>query len=78
MKILIDFLKNNNFLSLLIASLLSSFQFIGHLLLALSDGNLSYDEIKVLMSSASGVQVLILFIVVYVYFKKGKVKDNNE
>lgn len=61
-----------NIFALLMASGLSLIQFAGHLFVALSDGNLSYEELKVLMSSASGVQLGLLFLVVYAYLKKGK------
>ena len=61
-----------NIFAIFTASVLSLIQFSGHLFLALSDGHLSYEELKLLMSSASGIQLGLLFLVLYVYLKKGK------
>lgn len=56
-------IKKNPFVALLLPTGLSGFSFIGNLFTALSDGQIDGNELHQLMSSADGLQTLLLMIV---------------
>lgn len=68
-----ELIKKNPFSALLLPSGLGGFNFFGNLLVAFSDGNIDGAELHNLMSSASGLETIILIIVMLAL----KQKRNN-
>jgi len=73
MKFLQDLIKNNPFTALLLPTALSGASFIGHLIVALSGDQIDWKELHDLMSSANGLETLLLMIIM-VALKKPKKK----
>lgn len=69
-----DWLKNlisaNPILSLLLPTGISSFTFFSNLLTAMSDGKIDSNEMHQLMSGASGVETIVLLLVMFVLNSK--------
>lgn len=63
MKWVKEAINKNPFLALLLPTGLGGANFIGNLLAALSDGRLDSSEISQLASSASGLETIILIII---------------
>lgn len=59
-------LESNPASIILVPSLLSAFTFFGHLVSALSDGVIDNQEFHQLMSTANGVEMVILFLIIYI------------
>ena len=72
-----ELIKNKPVAALLLPTGLGGLNFLGNLLIALSDGDLDGAEIHNLMSSASGVEMLLLIIIILV-MKKSKTDDKNK
>ena len=77
MKWISDLIKDKPIAALLVPTGLGSLNFIGNLLIALSDGDLDSIEIHNLMSSASGIETLLLVIIIIV-LKKNKKDDEQK
>lgn len=65
MNFLQDFIKSNPFTSLLVPTSLSGVTFFGNLFTALSDGQIDTEEMHQLLSSASGLQTLLLVVIMF-------------
>ena len=68
---IINYIKDNPVASLLLPSGLNGVGFFANLLIAMSDGQIDSAEMHKLMSSASGVQLIILIIVMVALSKNG-------
>lgn len=66
----IKLLSKYPILSLSVPALISLIQFIAHVIVALDDGRIDSAELHALMSSASGLQVIILGAIMIVIRKK--------
>lgn len=64
------FIKDNPVLSLLFPTLLGILTFIGNLASALSDGVIDGNEFHQLMSSSSGIETVLLLVVMVALKKK--------
>lgn len=71
-----ELIKKNPFISLLMPTGLGGFTFFGNLFAALSDGNLDSNELHQLMSSASGLETLLLLVIMFA-LKEGKDKKKK-
>lgn len=67
-----ELIKNNPFAALLLPTGLSGFAFFGHLFAALSDGNIDGTELHELLSSANGLETLLLMIIMIALKKQKK------
>lgn len=66
-----ELLKNKPLVGLVPAAGMGVLTFVGHLLIALGDGQLDGNEVHQLMSSASGLETAVLVLVILA-LKKGK------
>lgn len=67
-----NFIKNNPLISLALPTSVNFFTFFGNLAVALSDGYLDGNEVHQLISGASGVEALILLIIMMAMRDKKK------
>lgn len=58
-----ELIKKNPFAALLVPTGLSGFSFFGSLLASISDGNIDGNELHELLSSANGLETLLLVII---------------
>lgn len=72
MEWLSNFIKNNPFHALLYPVGLGSFSFFMNILAALSDGQIDGDEFHQLLSSSSGLQTVLLIVIMF------SLKSNNK
>lgn len=63
MEKLYDLIRKNHFLTMMLPTGIGFIGFVGNLLLALSDGNIDTAEYHQLMSSANGIETIILVLV---------------
>lgn len=72
MEKIIEFIKNNPILSLILPSVISGGTFFGNLLIAISDGVLDTNELHTLMSSANGFELVVLLVIMIALKSKDK------
>lgn len=69
---LMDLLRNKPHVAISVPAVLCFLTFITNLVKALSDGNIDSDEFHVLLASADGFEMVVLFIVMIVLKDKKK------
>jgi len=67
-----DAIKGNPHLAVAVPAVMSSISFVTNLLTALSDGVIDDTELHQLMSSANGIEMLVLFLIMIALRDKKK------